>query len=84
MEVQSKEAIRAGARKGARKLARQKREKRNVQVARALREHGSWMNVSEIARATGRTPAVVRAALAERIEEGYVEKLGKQYRAVTR
>jgi len=82
MEHRSKEAIRAGARRGAKKLASAKRQTRRVQVSSALRENGGLMNIRELAVATGRTAAVVRAALAERIEEGLVEKVGKQYRAV--
>lgn len=77
MYSQSKEKMRSGARKGAAKKARMARQKRRVQVSRALEVNGSLMNISELVEATGRTRAVVTAALKEHER---IEKIGTQYR----
>lgn len=74
----SREAVRAGARKGRAKQARMAREFRRVEVRQALRDaDGRPMNIAEIVEATGRSRSVVTAALAEL--DG-VEKVGTQYR----
>ena len=69
---------REAAIRGRAKQAMQARQRRRLQVERALTEAGGhFLNLTEIASAAGRTPAVVRDALAEM--EG-VERDGRMYR----
>lgn len=64
MLTDSKRKIRAGGHKGAVKVARMRRQKRLFAVERNLGAMGK-ATVAELAKATERSPAVVRAALKE-------------------